>query len=407
METKRCSRCLQMLIMTWSYTTAAGPCQELHDPCLFGISGICRSSIFRSSVGNASSIINAKIFVHLLDISRARRRSSIQRVANLICSVPIVRHHDRQLKEEEGEQEERLPAISLKQQALSTSAPSLEAQCAHHLGLLNHKSDAQRKESLAFLTSAITSNPPTVPLPQPSSVIIPVAQKLILDGSNNVRQQLLKLLQSLPPIDIASHADQLLLHTRAAMTHLATEIRVFGLEVLEWLLVVTGDEIVSCAGGWVKMLKCFLTLLGWQSEASSKWSSGKSYGKADTKMQVKQMNALTSFLRTGLSHAQTAASIGLSDNTFPLWHTQHHVLSERSNAYAHLNLFGAARDEEAEMYEDREDRQRLFRDRAEAAIIAGLEQATKGGGELGRAGAQLRKAVKEGMADFYREESTA
>ena len=109
METKRCSRCLQMLIMTWSYTTAAGPCQELHGPCLFGISGICRSSIFRSSVGNASSIINAKIFVHLLDISRVRRRSSIQRVANLICRVPIVRHHDRQLKEEEGEQEERLP----------------------------------------------------------------------------------------------------------------------------------------------------------------------------------------------------------------------------------------------------------------------------------------------------------
>ena len=124
-------------------------------------------------------------------------------------------------------------------------------------------------------------------------------------------------------------------------------------------------------------------------------------------MQVKQMSALTSFLRTGLSHAQTIAVIDLSDNSFPLWHTQHHILSERSNVYAHLNLFGAARDEEAEMYEDREDRQRLFRDRAEAAIIAGLEQATKGGGELGRAAAQLRKAVTEGMADFYREESTA
>jgi pre-rRNA-processing protein IPI1 len=260
---------------------------------------------------------------------------------------------------------------------------------------------------LAFLTSAITSNPPTVALPQPSSVIIPVAQKLILDGSNSVRQQLLKLLQSLPPIDIASYADQLLLHTRAAMTHLATEIRIFGLEVLEWLLLVTGDEVVSCAGGWVKMLKCFLSLLGWQSEASSKWSTGRSYGKADTKMQVKQMNALTSFLRTGLSHGQTVASIDLTHNTFPLWHTQHHVLPERSNAYAPLNLFGAARDEEAEMYEDREDRQRLFRDRAEAAIIAGLEQATKSGGELGRAGAQLRKAVKEGMADFYREETIA
>jgi pre-rRNA-processing protein IPI1 len=300
-----------------------------------------------------------------------------------------------------------MTAISLKQQALSTSAPSLEAQCAHYLGLLNHKADAQRKESLAFLTSAIISNPPTVPLPQPSSVIIPVAQKLILDGSNSVRQQLLKLLQSLPPIDIASHADQILLHTRAAMTHLATEIRLFGLDVLEWLLAVAGDEVVSCAGGWVKMLKCFLSLLGWQSEASTKWSSGKSYGKADTKMQVKQMNALTSFLRAGLSHKQTVASVDLSDNDFPLWHTQHHILSERSNVYAHLNLFGAARDEEAEMYEDREDRQRLFRDRAEAAIVAGLEQATKGGGEVGRAGAQLRKIVKEGMADFYREDAMA
>lgn len=190
------------------------------------------------------------------------------------------------------------------------------------------------------------------------------------------------------------------------MTHLAAEIRVFGLEVLEWLLGVAGDEVVSCAGGWVKMLKCFLSLLGWQSEASSKWSTAKSYGKADSKIQFKQMNALTSFLRTGLYHAQAAASVVIGDSNFPLRQTEHHVLSERSNVYAHLNLFGATRDEEAEMYEDREDRQRVFHDRAESAIITGLEQATRGGGELGRAAAQLRKVVKEGMTDFYREETS-
>ena len=280
----------------------------------------------------------------------------------------------------------------------------MEAQCAHHLGLLNHKADTQRKESLAFLTSAITSNP-NAPLPQPSSVIIPAVQRLVLDGSNSVRQQLLKLLQSLPAIDIASYADQLLLHTRAAMTHLAAEIRVYGLEVLEWLLSVAGDEVVSCAGGWVKMLKCFLSLLGWQSEASSKWSTAKSYGKADSKIQVKQMNALTLFLRAGLSHAQAIASVVVSDANFPLWQTEHHVLSERSNVYAHLNLFGATRDEEAQMYEDREDRQRVFHDRAETAIATGLEQATKGGGEMGRAAAQLRKTIREGMADFYRDDT--
>jgi pre-rRNA-processing protein IPI1 len=283
----------------------------------------------------------------------------------------------------------------------------VEAQCAHHLGLLNHKSDAQRRESLAYLTTAILNNPHLATLPQPSSVIIPVAQRLILDGSNSVRQQLLKLLQSLPQTDIASHADQLLLHTRAAMTHLANEIRTFGLDMLEWLLTIAGDEIVSCAGGWVKMLKCFLSLLGWQSEATSKWSAPKAFGKADTKMQFRQMNALTAFLRAGLFHTQALTSNAAGENSFPLWQSEHHALSERSNAYAHLNLFGATRDEEAEMYEDREDRQRVFHDRAEVAVIAGLEQATKGGGELGRAAAQLRKVVKDGMTDFYREENIA
>jgi len=189
------------------------------------------------------------------------------------------------------------------------------------------------------------------------------------------------------------------------MTHLANEIRIFGLEVLDWLLGVAGDEVVSCAGGWVKTLKCFLSLLGWQSEATSKWSAPKSFGKADSKMQVKQMGTLAAFLRTGLFHAQAKTSIVASESSFPLWQTEHHVLSGRSNAYAHLNLFGASRDEETEMYEDREDRQRVFHDRAETAVVVGLEQATKGGGELGRAAAQLRKAVKEGMADFYREET--
>ncbi|KAF2798900.1 pre-rRNA-processing protein-like protein ipi1 [Melanomma pulvis-pyrius CBS 109.77] len=296
-------------------------------------------------------------------------------------------------------------SIALKQQSLSANAPSVEAQCAHHLALLNHKSDTQRRDSLAFLTTAIVNNAPGTPLPQPSSVILPAVQRLVLDGSNKVREQLLKLLQSLPKGDIASHSDQLLLHTRAGMTHLAAEIRVFALDVLEWLLGAAADEVVSCAGGWVKMLKCFLGLLGWQTDTSGKWSTPKSFGKAggDTKVQVKQMGALALFLKAGLVPL-TVAPIDLSGNGFPLWQTEHHVLSQRSNAYAHLNLFGAPRDEEAEMYEDREDRQRVFHERAELAIVAGLEQATKGGGELGRAAAHLRKIVKEGMADYRGEE---
>ncbi|KAF2005212.1 hypothetical protein P154DRAFT_457839 [Amniculicola lignicola CBS 123094] len=298
-------------------------------------------------------------------------------------------------------------SIVLTQQSLSANAPTVAAQCAHHLSLLTHRADTQRKESLAYLTTAIANNPPGNPLPQPSSIVLPGVQRLILDGSNGVRHQLLKLLHSLPAGDIASHSDQLLLHTRAGMTHLASEIRLFSLDVLEWLLKVAGDEVVSCAGGWVKMLKCFLSLLGWQNEASGKWSATKSFGKAggDAKVQVKQMNTLSLFLKTGLVPSETSISTSTGTSTFPLWQTEHHMPSERSNAYAHLNLFGAARDEEAEMYEDREDRQRVFHERAESAIITGLEQATKAGGELGRAAAQLRRVLKEGMADYHGEDN--
>ncbi|OSS50376.1 hypothetical protein B5807_05029 [Epicoccum nigrum] len=293
-------------------------------------------------------------------------------------------------------------SISLKQQALSAHAPTLEAQCAHHLGLLDHKADKQRQESLAFLTTAVSGVVPGSALPQPASVIIPAVQRLILDSSNAVRQQLLKLFKVLPENEVATHADQLLMHTRAGMTHLSVEIRTFSLDVLQWLLSVAGDEVVSCAGGWVKMLKCFLSLLIWKSEGEGKWSQAKSYGKSDAKVQVKQMDALTAFLRAGLYHAEFVPITNAGN--FPLWQTEHHMLSERSNVFAHLNLFSATRDEEAEMFEDREDRQRVFNDRAEAAVVAGLEQALKVGGEMGRAAAQLRKVVRDGMADFHREE---
>jgi len=298
-------------------------------------------------------------------------------------------------------------AIALKQQSLSANAPTVEAQCAHHLALLNHKSDAQRRDSLAYLTSAITSSTLGSPLPQPSSVILSAVQRLILDGSNSVRQQLLKLLQSLPKGDIASHADQLLLHTRAGMTHLAVEIRVFALDVLEWLLDAAADEVVSCPGGWVKMLKCFLGLLGWQAGADGKWSGSKSSGKpwGDAKVQVKQMGTLAIFLKAGLVPHQVITPITTGGGTFPLWQTHHHVLSQRSSVYAHLNLFGASRDDETEMYEDREDRQRVFHEGAEPAITTGLEHAIRGGGELGRAAAHLKKIVREGMADYRGDEA--
>jgi pre-rRNA-processing protein IPI1 len=208
----------------------------------------------------------------------------------------------------------------------------------------------------------------------------------------------------LPAEDISSHADQLLLYTRAGLTHLAADIRLSSLEIFDWLLQVAGNEVVSCAGGWVKTLKCFLGLLGWETDSTGKWSAPKAtLGKAGSqgKLLVKQIASLGLFVRAGLVPEPTISkALAGSWPGFPLVNVEQHMITQRSYVYRHLNIFSTPRDDEAEMYEDREDRQRVFNEKAEAAIVSGLEQAKKSGGEVGRAAAQLRKAVQEGMADY-------
>jgi pre-rRNA-processing protein IPI1 len=78
----------------------------------------------------------------------------------------------------------------------------------------------------------------------------------------------------------------------------------------------------------------------------------------------------------------------------------HMIIPTRSNAFAHLNLFGSPRDEEGEMYIDREDRQRVFNRRFQAAVEKGTIEAKKEAGEAGRAAAILTKVLREGMKDF-------
>ncbi|EFW16351.1 rRNA processing protein [Coccidioides posadasii str. Silveira] len=295
-------------------------------------------------------------------------------------------------------------SIVLNQQSLSTIAPSATAQFSHSLSLLNSKSDTQRKESLANLTTAIVSRPVNSPLPQPVSVMLPSLLPLILDGSNGVRSQLLKLLRALPGTDIEGHASLLLPYIRAGMTHLAAGIRLSAIDILSWLLSVAGQEVVSCAGGWVKTLNCFLSVLGWHTEESAKWSSNRaSFGKAgsDGKPIATILQTFADFLRAGIcaldstDGAEQEGDNNLSSVPFPLFHTSQHLLPTKSSAFAYLNLFGRPKDEEGEMYESREDRLRIFVERFKQPVQRGIDTAKKDGGEIGRASASISKVLKE------------
>ena len=274
----------------------------------------------------------------------------------------------------------------------------------------------QSRASLAYLTTASTSRSVDTPLPQPVGLLLSKLNPLILDGSNSVRAQLLKYLGTLPSRDVAPHIGHTLLYIRAGLTHLAADIRSSATDLLLWAIETCPSELVSCTGGWVKTLKCLLTVLRWHAASltpgkgvaagAGAWSSSQAIPLAkqgsEGKIPVKTLNVLASFLRAGLKEEYNADADTTSTERwpFPLRHVEAHMLPKRSNAFAHLNLFGSPRDEESEMYVNREERQRIFHKRFHAIVSHGTEAAKREGGEVGRAAAGVAKNLAEGMEGF-------
>ncbi|KAL5341517.1 Rix1 complex component [Aspergillus crustosus] len=308
-------------------------------------------------------------------------------------------------------------SITLNQQSLTLHAPNQQTQFTHALSLTSSKSDSQRRDSLATLTTLITSRPSSSPLPQPVSTILPPLLPLILDANSAVRSNLLKLFKTFPEHDVRDHVAQLLPYVRAGMTHLAADVRSGAVEILSWLVGVAGEEVVSCAGGWVKTLNCFLSVLGWHIEGASKWTSTAptskaSFGKAGSKgkPQVRVLTVLAEFIDAGLGEPQpeeigdmdldslngedSGSRSGLG-SSFPILQTRAQMIPLTAAPYLYLNLFGAPRDEEGEMYETREDRWRVFEGRFLGAVEKGVEGARSEGGEVGRASAGVRKVLKQ------------
>ena len=294
----------------------------------------------------------------------------------------------------------RSKAIVIHQQSLSLAAPSASSQFAHHVSLLTSRSDSQRKESLAYLATAIASRPVETPLPLPMSILLPKFCPLILDGNSGVRNQLLKVLQVLPEGEVADHASEILPYIRAGMTHLAADIRLSAISVLSWLTLVAGNETVSCPGGWYRTLHCFMTVLGWNGQGEAKWATNQPmFAKSgvEGKPMVRNVQVLAEFLSAGINGGTSEENLDEDrqwSTTFPLWDVRQHCLPTKSNAYAYLSLFDTPKDDENAMLESREDRLRVFDDNFRSMVESNLDSAKKEGGELGRAAALVTKSLK-------------
>ncbi|KAK3298287.1 Rix1 complex component [Chaetomium fimeti] len=289
-------------------------------------------------------------------------------------------------------------SIVVNQQTLANDGSDPREQFKLNLSLaVNAKSDNQRRDALAYITNQLSANPPNNPVG--TSGVLTKLLPVLSDGSVSVRTQLLKLLRALPPSEVGAHVEKILMYIRGGMTHLSIDIRTDTLNVLEWLLEVAGDQTVSCPGGWLKTLNSFSSMLGWNPSVGSAmgnkgWTSASKATlgtKRGPEAQARQIQVLGMFLQTGFR-----PEAPISYNPMAYWDNIYR-LPGTPNPFAYLNLFGAPRDEDSEMYPDRISRQRIFDAKWRAAISAGAESAKKEGGIIGRAAATLDRALGVGL----------
>jgi pre-rRNA-processing protein IPI1 len=221
------------------------------------------------------------------------------------------------------------------------------------------------------------------------------------DSSGPVRGQLLRLLRALPADEIRPHVEKIILYIRSSMTNISQEVKDDGLNYMEWLLDVAGDEVVASAGGWVKPLKDFTSVLGWtarptpSSSVKGGWTSAprttfgaKKYGQSFPR----QMAVLSKFLELGFkpptAHGWTPVD----------WYNNLSRVPSTPDPFGYLGLFKPPRDEDGEVYRTRVDRQDIFQRRFRDAIEMGVDMAKKEGGAAGRAAAVLDQVLRDGMS---------
>lgn len=281
-------------------------------------------------------------------------------------------------------------------------APYAMKVLEHHINLLRSKDKDKRIESLSFLATVYNTkdgrNLVSI------SVLLPKVLPLMLDGDLAVRSHVYAFTQAISKEDVEDHVDKMLLYTLAGITHIATDIRNSSLDILKRMLDLEGDALVSCAGGWCKLLKSLMTMQGWILEdTSSAWTSINTSSiepDGKSKVKAKALLVLAYFLRVGFHDYPSEDQSGASTWGWPLTDTAAHMISPTTNAYGYLNLFGPPRDEEGEIYYDKEDRQKIFQKIFRERMERGLETARQESGEVGRAAADVQKAIKEGMNDF-------
>jgi pre-rRNA-processing protein IPI1 len=277
----------------------------------------------------------------------------------------------------------------------------------HHLSRLNTRNDIQRRESLGHLSTALSNQGPGGSSIHFTTSVLPRLLPLILDSSDITRQQLLRILYSCPIQDIDdATAEKIVLYVQAGMTHLVPGIRASAMELLAWVLKSTGASMVSCPGGWFRILETFLAVFSWGIDVAQEtqgWTTSnngsQAEGGAQGKAFAKNLDTLALFLRAGLVE-ELDTEKDVNDEPNFLQRRQNMYTIRYGRGFAHLNLFDRLQDISSEIYMYRGERQQVFADKFKVAFENGLVAAKKQGGIVGRAAVVAQKVIIDGMVDY-------
>lgn len=246
------------------------------------------------------------------------------------------------------------------------------------------------------------------------STIVTALAPLMLDTSQLVRTHLLVLLKLLPREQVAMYIPKILLFVNSATTHITEDIRADSTKFLEWAIGVDREGAFG-SGGWGNSLRGIAGCLGWTGGGvKAVVPKGK-----ETKIVLQHLGTLKAVLEAGLTSDDNEEQGGKGVRGSGLLHgsLDAHMIPNKSNAYAYLNLFstpsannsgsgsggiglaGFSRIAMVGEPEDVDSRRRYLTDGpgkgALAVLKIGLSSLKKDGGEVGRAAGRVLARLDE------------
>ena len=275
---------------------------------------------------------------------------------------------------------------------------------AREISLLAKQNHELRKEDLDFLKKVLNSE--EAPLSDAAQIqkILPRVLEATLAVSEDVRKAAVSVLKSIPPPLAQDHIEEVLPFVRAGITHLAANVAGTSLDILEWLIRSYGDRLVSCKGGWVKTLKCFLVMLRWTAETRpGGWTFSRTSYKDGKNFQgvsfIKCLSVLGPFLRAGLMRPRKDRVPMSQLSDFPLWGRLGALLpTDAAGGFSCLDLFGSPLDYENCECPDVDTRKEALKP-FRPALEQGLSGLSRDGGLVAELAKEAAEILRRGLGN--------